>query len=121
MRRIPIYACLALAVCALTVVAHASGDGSATGFRLPDASAACRADDAKLVCRSLGVRSGIALGTATGPRAARESIWWDASTPVLHSWHGTGIRCEARTGAIVCVNAAGTSISVGPAGIAASP
>jgi hypothetical protein len=120
MRRAPIFASFALAVCALSIVAHASGDGSVAAFRLPDASAACRATGSTLVCRSLSVRSGIALGAATGPRAARESIWWDASTPVLYSWHGHGIRCSVRAGVIVCANAAGAGISAGPAGIAAS-
>jgi hypothetical protein len=120
MRRIPIFACLALTAVILAVVAHASGRGSTDSFRLDDASAACRTHGATLVCRSLAASPAIAISAAGAPHAVREAIWWDASTPVLDSWQGSGLRCSAQAGEIVCTNAAGAGISAGPAGIAAS-
>jgi hypothetical protein len=34
----------------------------------------------------------------------RELPWWDASTPVLRTWHHGGITCSLRGQAILCHN-----------------
>jgi hypothetical protein len=126
MRRTRILLGLVLVVASvLAVVARAAGDDPPSGFRLPDASAACRMhhsgrEDATLVCRSLSVRTGVEISGRGSPRSATEPIWWDASTPVLERWHSKGVSCAVQGGQIACVNAAGNSISAGPPGIAAS-
>jgi hypothetical protein len=107
MRRfsLPVLAVLAAACSA----AFAWGGGhAATSFRLADASAACRVQGARLVCANLTARSGLSLPARGGPHAV------DA-TPVLKRWRHDGLTCRADTGAIVCHNATGAAISVGPA------
>lgn len=121
MRRTRIALALVFGSLVLAVVSRAGADGSPAGFRLQDASAACRLEgDAIVVCRSLAVRQGVALGRRGEPRAAREPIWWDAATPVRDEWQHAGIQCRATAGELVCVNEAGAAISAGPAGIAAA-
>ena len=101
-----------LAACSVAF-AHA-GRGPARGFRLPDASAACRVEAGTLVCRSLAVPRGLALPGRGTPRAVRAPIWWDASTPVLHRFVYEGVSCRIVGQALVCRNASGAAIEVGP-------
>jgi len=112
-------AAAALAACC-TAFAHAGGGDPSAGFRLPDASAACRLQGGGLVCRSLAVRAGLALGSRGAPRTVAAPIWWDASTPVLDRWSRGGISCRLSGAAILCRNGSGTSISVGARQIAAA-
>jgi hypothetical protein len=117
MRRTSLFATFAaVAVCSAAFAWP--GGGGADGFRLPDASAACRVEGATLVCRSLGVRSGLALAGTGTPRAVDAPVWWDAGTPVLRHWSQNGIDCRAAGGSILCRNEQGASISLGPAQIA---
>jgi hypothetical protein len=120
MRRTRVILGLAVAASVLAVVARAAGNEPPGGFRLPDASAACRVHGDVLVCRTLRVRTGVGLSARGSPRGAVESIWWDAGTPVLHRWRHAGVSCAERRGRIACVNVAGKSITLGPAGIDAS-
>lgn len=117
MRRIALAAsAAALAACSAALAQAGGTHGS--GFRLADASAACRPEGASLVCRSLGVRAGLSLPGRGTPSVATERIWWDASTPVLRRWSRGGIACRATGGALVCTNASGAAIRVGPRQIA---
>lgn len=117
MRRIALVtSAAALAACSAALAS--AGGNHGPGFRLPDASAACRVEGGALVCRSLGVRAGLSLPQRGTPRAVDERIWWDASTPVLRRWSRGGITCRATGGALVCGNASGATIRVGPAQIA---
>jgi hypothetical protein len=114
MRRfsLPVLAVLAAACSA----AFTWGGGQPPGgFRLADASAACRVQGARLVCANLTARSGLALPGRGGPRAVDARVWWDASTPVLRSWRHGALSCRADAGAIVCHNGTGAAISVGGA------
>jgi hypothetical protein len=120
MRRTRILIGLVVATSVLAVVARAAGDQPPAGFRLPDASAACRPHGTALVCRSLVVHRGVAISGRGSPRGAAESIWWDASTPVLHRWSHDGVTCAERGGRIACANAVGKSVTLGPTGIDAS-
>jgi hypothetical protein len=43
--------------------------------------------------------------------------WWDASTPVLQSWHRGGISCRLAGNAILCRNGS-TAIRMSAAGFA---
>src|SRR5215213_8653994 len=110
MRRISLG--LALAVVAASTAAFAYGGGHPDAFRLADASAACRVDGSRLVCASLGLRSGVALAGRGAPHAGSGRIWWDASMPVLHEWTRDGIRCSEQLNAIECRNADGATITV---------
>jgi hypothetical protein len=118
MRRLLLPAAVALAACSLAF--GRAGGGEPAAFRLPDASAACRADGARLVCRSLAVRRGLALGARGLPRTVAAPIWWDASTPVLRRWSRDGVSCRTSGAAIVCRNESGAAISLGPRQIAAA-
>jgi hypothetical protein len=117
MRRTRITLGLVLTAAVLAVVARAAGHERRTGFRLPDASAACRLHGDTLVCRSLRVRAGVAISKLGPPRRAMEPIWWDASTRVLSTWRHNGVRCTVHGGQIVCVNGSLNSVSAGPTGI----
>ena len=110
MRRLAIG--LTLAVVAASTAAFAYGGGHPGSFRLDDASAACRVESNRLVCASLGLRSGVALAGRGAPHAASGRVWWDASTPVLHEWTRDSIRCSERLGAIECRNADGATVTV---------
>ncbi len=117
-RRLLLLPVLAVAVAAgFAAFAQAKG-GHGRGFRLPDASAACRAEGGVLVCRSLGVRSGLALPARGAPRAVEAPVWWDASTPVLHTFSRDGVACRDAGARIVCRNASGATISLGAQQIA---
>jgi hypothetical protein len=104
----------ALALAASSLAFARAGGGAPEAFRLADASAACRTDGGALVCRSLGVGKGLELPAAGIPRAIDAPVWWDASTPVLHAFDRDGVACRVSGGAIVCHNAAGATIAVGP-------
>jgi hypothetical protein len=117
MRRIGLILVAAAVAAVATAFAYAGG-AHGRGFRLPDASAACRVESGTLVCRSLGVRAGLSLPAHGTPRAVGGHIWWDASTPVLRRWSRGGVDCSATGGAILCTNAAGATIRVGPRQIA---
>ncbi len=111
-------AALALAACSFAFAA--AGGGGRTAFRLQDASAACRGEHGTIVCRSLGVRTGLALAPGGAPRAVDEPIWWDASTPVLHRWRHGSLSCRDAGGVVLCRNGDGAAISVGPHRLAVS-
>lgn len=117
MRRIALVVFGAALVSCWTAFAAARG-GRGPGFRLPDASAACRLERGTLVCRSLGVHEGLALPARGTPRAVGVRVWWDASTPVLHRWARDGVACRTSGGAILCTNATGATIRVGSRRIA---
>jgi hypothetical protein len=112
MRRVPLV--LVIVVVAVLSAAFAwSGSPAPTAFRLADASAACRLQGERLLCANLRVRSGLALAPRGTPRAVDARVWWDASTPVLHRWTHEGLTCDANSGAILCRNATGATISIG--------
>lgn len=104
MRIVLLLVAVLCAAAAATVVAHAGAAGDVTGFRTPDAGAACRLERATLVCSSLGSAGSVALG-ATRARVVRELPWWDASTPVLQRWNRAGTTCRLAGNAILCRNA----------------
>jgi hypothetical protein len=110
----------AIGASVLAVVSGAAGNDPGPGFRLGDASAACRLRGETVVCRSLAVPLAVALSERGSPRRAREPIWWDASTPVLDTWHRYGVACAVRDGRITCTNSSGKGLEAGPDGIAAA-
>jgi hypothetical protein len=117
MRRFALAASAAALAACSAALANAGGTHG-PGFRLADASAACRLESGSLVCRSLGVRAGLSLPGRGTPRAVSERVWWDASTPVLRRWSRGGIACRATGGALVCTNATGATVRVGSGQIA---
>jgi hypothetical protein len=117
MRRAVLLAFVLVVAAAGAAFARAGG-GHAGSFRLADASAACRVEGAALVCRSLAAPAGLSLPARGAPRAAPEPGWWDASPPVLRHGSRGGISCRADGGAILCTNASGATISLGPHQIA---
>jgi hypothetical protein len=103
---------LAAALHARTGAATAS-----TGFRTPDAGAACRFEGTALHCTSLGSAGSVALPSRGAPSVVRELPWWDASTPVLHTFHRDGITCRLAGAAILC-RGAGAAVRVTGSGFA---
>jgi hypothetical protein len=117
MRRLPVLLIAAFAAAlAAALIAHA-GSARSTGFRTPDAGAACKVSGASLVCSSLGSPGSIALRGTKGARVVDRLPWWDASTPVLHSWRRGAISCRLAGSAILCRNGT-TAIRVTAAGFA---
>jgi hypothetical protein len=120
MRRLPV---LLIAVFAAALgaalIAHAGAAGSAPGFRTPDAGAACSVAGPALVCSSLGSPASVELRGRSGARLVSQLPWWDASTPVLHSWRRGAISCRLAGNAILCRNGT-TAIRVTAAGFAVS-
>jgi hypothetical protein len=109
----------ALAAAGALGAAFAFGGGSTpTSFRLPDASAACRVDGARLVCANLRSPAALSLPARGEPHAVPAKVWWDASAPVVGRWSHGGLACTAHGHAIVCRNATGAAITVGPARLA---
>lgn len=98
------------------LIAHA-GAGAPAAFRTADAGAACRLAGPALVCSSLGSEGSVALRPAGPLRVVRTLPWWDASTPVVHSWSRSGISCSVRAAAILC-RRGNTAIRVTGAGFA---
>jgi hypothetical protein len=103
---------LAAALHARTGAATAS-----TGFRTPDAGAACRFEGTALHCTSLGSPGSVALPSRGAPTIVRELPWWDASTPVLHTFHRRGISCRL-AGAAILGRGAGAAVRVTGSGFA---
>jgi hypothetical protein len=118
MRRLLVL-CAAVLTVALAAALHAraSSARSTTGFRSPDAGAACRLVGAVLSCSSLGSPGSVALRAHGAPTVVRELPWWDASTPVLHTFRHAGISCRLAGAAIIC-RSAGAAVRVTAAGFA---
>ena len=115
MRRLPFLLVPVLAAAlAAALIAHAGSAGN-TGFRTPDAGAACKGAGLSLVCSSLGSPGSVELRGKGGARVVDRLPWWDASTPVLHSWHRGAISCRLAGAAILCRNGS-TAIRVTAAG-----
>ena len=117
MRRLPLLLAPVFATALVaTLIAHAGPRGGAA-FRTPDAGAACRLARSSLVCSSLASTGSVALHRANGARVVLRLPWWDASTPVLRTWHHDAISCRLAGSAILCRNAT-TAIRVDAAGFA---
>jgi hypothetical protein len=115
MRRLPVLLVATLSVAlGAALIARAGGAGS-TAFRTPDAGAACTIAGASLVCSSLGSPGSVELRGRSGARVVSRPPWWDASTPVVHSWHRGAISCRLAGNAILCRNRS-TAIRVSAAG-----
>jgi hypothetical protein len=115
MRRLPVLLAATLAVAlGAALIARAGGSGSGA-FRTPDAGAACTVAGASLVCSSLGSPGSVELRGRDGAQVVSRLPWWDASTPVLHSWHRGAISCRLAGNAILCRNGS-TAIRVSAAG-----
>lgn len=95
------------AALAAALYARTGAATAPTGFRTPDAGAACRFEGAALDCTSLGSPGSVALPPHGAPTVVRELPWWDASTPVLRAFHGRGISCRLAGAAILCRGADG--------------
>jgi hypothetical protein len=117
MRRLPVLLLAVLAAAlAAALIAHAGSSGG-TAFRAPDAGAACKIAGPSLVCSSLGSRGSVELREKRGAQVVGQLPWWDASTPVLHSWAHGAISCRLAGRAILCRNGS-TAIRVTAAGFA---
>jgi hypothetical protein len=115
MRRLPVLLVAALAAAlAAALIAHA-GSAAGRSFRTPDAGAACKAAGPSLVCSSLGSPGSVELRGRGGARIVDRLPWWDASTPVLHTWRRGAISCRLAGSAILCRNGS-TAIRVTAAG-----
>jgi hypothetical protein len=118
MRRLLVLFAAVLSVAlAAALHARASTARSPNGFRTPDAGAACKLAGAALACSSLGSPGSVALPAHGAPTVVRELPWWDASTPVLHTFRHGGISCRLAGAAILC-SSAGGAIRVTGAGFA---
>jgi hypothetical protein len=104
------------AALAAALIAHAGAAGS-TGFRTPDAGAACKIAGPALLCSSLASPGSVELRGKGGAQVVRQLPWWDASTPVLHSWRRGAISCRLAGNAILCRNGS-SAIRVTAAGFA---
>jgi hypothetical protein len=117
MRRLPL---LLIALCAAALaaalIAHA-GSSRASSFRTPDAGAACKVAGSGLVCSALGSPGSVDLHGKRGAQVVDRLPWWDASTPVLDSWHRDAISCRLAGNAILCRNGS-SAIRVTVAGFA---
>ena len=105
MRRLPVLVLAVLAAAfAAALIAHAGSAAGGTTFRTPDAGAACRLAGPSLVCSSLGSPGSVELRGKGGAQVVSRLPWWDASTPVLHSWKRGTISCRLAGSALVCRN-----------------
>jgi hypothetical protein len=102
MRRLPLLLVPVLAGALAAVLIARAGAAGGTAFRTPDAGGACRLTGPSLVCSSLGSQGSVALRGAGAARVVNELPWWDASTPVLHSWHRGALSCRLAGAAILC-------------------
>ena len=117
MRRLLVLSAAALAV-ALTAALYArAGAAGPARFRTPDAAAACQLTGTTLVCSSLGSPGSVALRSEGAATVVRRLPWWDAATPVLHSFHSAGISCRLAGSAILC-RGAGAAVRVDGNGFA---
>jgi hypothetical protein len=112
---------LLVAVLTVTLAAalHARAGAAtpSTGFRTPDAGAACRFEGAALICSSLASPGSVKLRARGAPAIVRELPWWDARTPVLHTFSRRGISCRLAGRAILC-RSAHAAVRVSRAGFA---
>jgi hypothetical protein len=67
------------------------------------------------VCSSLGSPGSVELRGPNRAQVVSRLPWWDASTPVLHSWRRGAISCRLAGNAILCHNGS-TAIRVTAAG-----
>jgi hypothetical protein len=101
---------LTLLIAVLTVsltaalYARAGAASSPTRFRSPEAGAACRVEGTALICSSLGSPGSVLLRSHGGATIVDRLPWWDASTPVLRSFHRGALSCRLIGSAIVCRN-----------------
>jgi hypothetical protein len=118
MRRLLVLFAAVLSVAlAAALHARASTARSSTGFRTPDAGAACKLVGAALTCSSLGSPGSVTLRAHGAPTVVRELPWWDASTPVLHTFRHAGISCRLAGAAILC-HGAGAAVRATSSGFA---
>jgi hypothetical protein len=117
MRRLPVILLAALAVALAAALIARAGSAGSTAFRTPDAGAACKVAGPSLVCSALGSPGSVELRGKGGAQVVDRLPWWDASTPVLHSWHRGTISCRLAGSAILCRNGS-TAIRVNAAGFA---
>jgi hypothetical protein len=118
MRRLPLLLIAALAVAlAASLIARAGAAAGSATFRTPDAGAACKVAGPSLVCSSLGSPGSVELHGKGGAQVVSRLPWWDASTPVLHSWRRGAISCRLAGAAILCRNGS-TAIRATAAGFA---
>lgn len=117
MRRLPVILVAVLAAALAAVLIASAGAAGSTTFRTPDAGAACKVAGPSLVCSSLGSPGSVELRGKGGAQIVSRLPWWDASTPVLHSWHRGAISCRLAGNAILCRNGS-TAIRVTAAGFA---
>jgi len=116
-RRLIVLSAAALAI-ALTAALYARAGATApTRFRTPDAAAACRLDGTTLTCSSLGSPGSVALRSEGAATVVRRLPWWDAATPVLHTFRRAGITCRLAGAAILC-RGAGAAVRVDRNGFA---
>jgi hypothetical protein len=115
MPRLSVLLVAALAVALGAALIARAGAAGSTAFRTPDAGAACQAAGPSLVCSSLGSPGSVELRGRGGAQVVSRLPWWDASTPVLHSWHRGAITCRLPGSAILCRNGS-TAIRVTAAG-----
>jgi hypothetical protein len=117
MRRLPVLLTAVLAIALIAALIARAGATGTTAFRTGDAGAACKVAGPSLVCSSLGSPGSVELRGKGGARVVNRLPWWDASTPVLHSWHRGTISCRLAGSAILCRNGA-TAIRVSADGFA---
>jgi hypothetical protein len=112
MRRIVLLlVALLTAALAAGLIARAGASTPSTQFRSPDAGAACKLEGAALICATLGSPVSVVLHASGSPTIVNELPWWDASTPVLHTWHRGTISCRLAGSAILCRTNRGTILS----------
>jgi hypothetical protein len=117
LRRLPVILLAVLATALVAaLIAHAGSTGGTT-FRTPDAGAACKVAGPSLVCSSLGSPGSVELRGKGGAEIVAQVPWWDASTPVLRSWHRGTTSCVLKGNAILCRNTS-TAIRVTAHGFA---
>jgi hypothetical protein len=117
MRRLAMLLLAVLAAALAPALIARAGSASGTGFRTPDAAAACKVSGPSLVCSSLGSPGSVALRGKGGAHVVDQLPWWDASTPVLHRWNRGTITCRLAGSAILCRNGK-TGIRVSASGFA---
>jgi hypothetical protein len=117
MRRLPVLLVSVLAAALAVALIARAGAATPTAFRTSDAGAACEVSGPSLVCSSLGSAGSVALRAQGGARVVDRAPWWDASTPVLHTWRRGAISCRLASRAILCRNES-TAIRVTATGFA---
>jgi hypothetical protein len=108
---------LITAAFAAALIARAGAAAPSTQFRTSDAGAACKLKGAALICSALGSPVSVAIERSGSTRIVSALLWWDASTPVLHTWHRGTISCRLAGSAILCRTNLGT-IRITAAGFA---